>query len=121
MAPVEHILGRVATRRDATAPPHGNRPKARHALLICACVTLEDAPIWLIYDDRDDGALVWGRVPPVDEVSDLVDAQFSAGGHADPSDVLAWLEGVLPYPWMPGGGGGHSAVLTELGRKIRDS
>ena len=118
---MEAILDGVASRRDVTVASGETRPKATYALLLCACVTLEDAPIWLIYDDRYDGEVVWGRVPPVDEVADLVDAQFVAGGHADPSDVLAWLQGVLPYPWMCGGGGGPDAVLTELGRKIWQS
>ncbi|CAN5165282.1 hypothetical protein BH09ACT10_BH09ACT10_11250 [soil metagenome] len=32
------------------------------AVWFCACVTLEDAPIWVIYD-TEDGNFGWRRVP----------------------------------------------------------
>lgn len=100
VAQVEALLERAATKFAARAPSHGSRPMATHALLICACVTPEDAPRWLVYEDRD-GSIVC-RIPDRAEVSDFVDAQFSAGGHADPGDVLAWLQGEAPDPWAAG-------------------
>lgn len=83
-------------------------------------MTLEDAPTWLIYQGRD-GGIVWGRIPDGTEAADVVEAQFSAGGHADPGDVLAWLQGKAPDPWACGDGWGDEGVLAELGRKIRGS
>ena len=91
-----------------------------HAVWICACVTLEDAPTWLIYEDRD-GGLAWGRIPDGAEASDVVNAEFSAGGHAHPGDVLAWLQGKAADPWALGDGWGDDGVLAELGRKVRGS
>jgi hypothetical protein len=89
--------------------------------LICACATQDDAPTWLIYEDRD-GGIMWGRVPDGAETSDVVDAEFSAGGHAAPGDVLAWLQGELPDPWWDSGEGWiDDGVAAELVRKIRTS
>ena len=52
---------------------------------------------------------------------DLVQAQTTAGGHADPSEVLRWLEGDAVDPWGNGGSGsGEATAVEELGRKIRD-
>jgi hypothetical protein len=96
------------------------RPRANRALLICACVTPEDAPKWLIYD-TDDGDIAWSRVSGRGEVADLVDAKLIAVGHADPSEVLRWLQGETPDPWGGGSGGGDESVVHELGHKIRRS
>lgn len=91
---------------------------AEHALGICACVTADDAPKWLIYDTAD-GRLMWRRVPARVESLDLVDARFTAGGHADPAEVLRWLRGDASDPWGSGGdGGGNSAVLEALRGRI---
>jgi hypothetical protein len=89
-------------------------------LLICACVTPDDAPIWLIYD-TDDGDVAWCRVSDRVEVADLVDARLIARGHADPSEVLRWLQGATPEPWGGGSSGGDESVVHELGSKIRRS
>jgi hypothetical protein len=120
VARVEALLDGAATHLEATAPSQGSRPAATHALGICTCFTLERAPNWLIYEDRD-GGIVWCRTPDGVEASDVVDAQFSAGGHADAVDVLAWLQGEAPDPWAGGDGWDDDGVVEELTRKIRDS
>ena len=79
---------------------------------------MDDAPIWVIYEDGD-GGLVWGRIPDGHEASDIVDARFVAGDHTDPDSVLAWLQGEAPGPWYAGRGWGDESVLTQLNRKIR--
>ena len=117
MARVEEILEAASAGSGAT-PQVNARPTAEHALWICACVTMEDAPTWLIYDT--DTGVTWRRVPERVEPMDLVDARLSAGGHADPSEVLLWLQGQVPDPWARGGAGwGDATVLEELRHKIR--
>lgn len=84
---------------------------------LCACVTLDDAPTWLIYDTAEDG-LVWCRVPDAIDPLDLVSAQRIAGCHTDPGWVLLWLEGKASDP-CGGDNCGDLVVLEELSRKIR--
>jgi hypothetical protein len=82
---------------------------------------MDDAPKWLIYDEPG-GALRWCRIPDGSEASDIVDARFSAGGHADPGGVLAWLRGDEADPWAGGGDGwGDDEVLRGLTPKVRVS
>ncbi|AIY17536.2 hypothetical protein KR76_13680 [Pimelobacter simplex] len=87
-----------------------------HALAVCGCVTLDDAPTWLLYVTAD-GGFGWTSVPDGDESLDLVDAGFSAVEHAAPSDVLAWLQGSTCGSF---GGGGTElrAVLEALAQVI---
>ena len=115
VAPAEAILDRVATR--ASLDGSRTHAVAVHALWICACVSMDDAPTWLIYDETD-GTLRWCRVPGGLKASDIVDARFTAGGHADPAGVLAWLRGDVPDPWARGGGWGDESVVRELGNKL---
>lgn len=114
---VEAILDERAARLSADLS-HGQRIMARHALWICACVTLRDAPTWLVYDDHD-GRVWWCRLPDGVAADEVVDAQVSAGGHADPGSVLAWLRGDVSDPWAGGDGDGDAGVVPELGRLIR--
>ncbi|HZZ97738.1 MAG TPA: hypothetical protein VFE19_12005 [Jatrophihabitantaceae bacterium] len=94
---------------------------APHALWICACVSADEAPTWLIYDDLN-GEIAWFRVPEQTEPLHLVDAQLAAGGHADPAEVLRWLEGEATDPWAGGGAGwGDLAATDALWRKITRS
>ncbi len=94
---------------------------AAHALWICACITVDDAPTWLIYDTLS-GELRWLRVLDGVDVQNVVGAQLSAGGHADPADVLTWLHGSAPDPWSTvGSGSGDTEVLEHLRSKIRSS
>ena len=91
---------------------------AKHALAICACVTLDDAPKWLIYDTTD-GGLMWRRVPDRMDPLSFAKASFTAGGHADPAEVLRWLRGDASNPWGNGGhGGGNPRVLEALRERI---
>jgi len=111
---VEALLDGVALRIDAIPPTDGVRPIATHSLWICACVTPEDGPIWLIYKSID-GGLRWGRISGGAEASEVVDAHLVAGGHADPGEVLRWLQGDAPEPWANGGSGSDDGdVLREL-------
>lgn len=118
VAPAEALLDRVATR--ARLDGSGTRPAAEHALWICACYSMDDAPTWLIYDEPD-GSLRWCRIPDGSEATDVVDARFSAGGHADPGGVLAWLRGDAADPWVGGDGWGDDEAVRGLGRKVRGS
>jgi hypothetical protein len=86
--------------------------------LICACVSLDAAPTWLIYD-TPDGKIAWLRVPDGTEPSIWSDAWFSAGGHADPAEVLRWLQHDARDPWSGGGDGfGDPDVVERLRAKI---
>lgn len=114
---VERILAeKVPTKQRSTSTREG----AEHALWICACITVDDSPTWLIYDTPDD-QLVWMRVPDSVEPLELVDARVSAGGHSDPSDVLRWLQQDAPDPWgSVGSGFSDQGVLDHLRAKICD-
>lgn len=115
---VEAILETAASRHPAPPQSGKGTPVAPHALWICACVTMDDAPAWLIYDTDEDG-LTWCRMPDGVEPVELVDARLIAGGHADPAEVLRWLQGKTSEPWGGGDGGGDDGVLEQLGPKIR--
>ena len=118
VAQVERIL-QEAARDPAVVHPVRERRVATHALWICACVTTEGAPTWLIYDTDGQG-IAWCRVPRRVEPLDLVEARFTGGGHAVPGEVLLWLQGQAPDPWAGGGGGSaDTGVLDELRRKIQ--
>ena len=116
MAGVEAILEAVAPRMARPTQFGKRRPGAAYALWLCACETLDDAPVWLIYESEEEG-LVWCRVPDGAEISDLVDSRRIAGAHTDPAEVLQWLEGELAAP----GDWGDAVVIETLGRKIRGS
>lgn len=68
-------------------PMENGKTVAEHALWICACLTHDDAPTWLLCDTAA-GALMWRRVPDRREPLELVKARYTAGGHADPNEVL---------------------------------
>lgn len=119
VARVEALLTACAVRGPSMAVSPKARPQAVRALQICACVTPDGAPTWLIYDTVD-GALTWCRVEDGVALSDLVDGRQTAGGHADPSEVLRWVQGAAADPWGSGGhGSGDESVVQELGRLIR--
>ncbi len=121
VALVEQMFESAAARNPVTGQPSRDRPAATHALWICACITIDDAPTWLLYDTDEDG-IAWCRVPDGLEPLDLVEARLSGGGHADPGEVLLWLQGKRSEPWGAGGGGDADAgVLEEFVRKIRRS
>ncbi len=104
--------------RETMPPsPSGRSVPTTHALWICACVTMDDAPIWLIYEDLVHGVM-WCRVPDGATVSDIVDAESIAGGHTDPDAVLEWLKGEAPDPWSGGDGWDDGGVLDRFGRRL---
>lgn len=107
-------------RLEPALEPASERPAVVSALWICACVTLDDAPTWLIYiDDADHVA--WCRIPDGAEAEDVVDAVSTAGGHTDPGSVLAWLRGDAADPWAGGEGWDDDDVVTRLGQAIHAS
>jgi hypothetical protein len=117
--PVEALFNRAATYREFTHPMPSDEPLATtHALWICACVTMDDAPIWLIYEDGDSG-MAWCRVPDGMDIPDVVAADSVAGGHADPAEVLAWLQGEASDPWAGGGDGSRGRKLDRFYRALR--
>jgi hypothetical protein len=121
VARIELILGRARQRYLPLEPKPEDRPVTAHALWICACLSMDDAPTWLIYDRAED-TVAWCRVPDAVEPLDLVDARSGAGGHADPSEVLRWLQGRAPDPWASGGDGdGDGDTIEALSRNIRAS
>lgn len=93
-------------------------PVVEHALWICPCMSDASTPVWLIYEETE-GTLKWCRIPEGSDVSDVVEARFIAGGHADPGSVLAWLRGDAQDPWAGGGEGwGDDIAAREIGRKL---
>lgn len=118
VAEVEAILER---RTDGElVPTRRERPLRVESLFwICACVTVDDAPIWPIYG-APEGAVQWCRLTGDAHIPDYIDAQATAGGHADPAAVLNWLRSTADEPWGVGGSGwGDDAVLTWLGDRLR--
>ena len=116
------LVERILETGRRTRPPAG-RPieqvTAAHALWICACITIGEAPTWLIWETAEEG-IAWCRVPDGVSEHDLVVAEVSACGHADPKDVLRWLQDRSPDPWgSTGSGSGAAGVLDRLARKIR--
>lgn len=114
---IEEIL--AAAGEPWTPDPDGARVSVGRALSLCACVAWEDAPTWLIAE-TSDGTIGWCRVPARVAAIDLVDAERFGAGHAEPSAVLAWLEGTSPDPWtVLGDGPDDPDVVDTLTRLIR--
>jgi len=108
----------AASRPQDLFPTEDGKAVAEHALWICACVTHDDAPTWLVCDTAA-GGFMWRRVPDRVEPLDLVHASYTAGGHTEPAEVLRWLQGVAPDPWgVLGDGNEDPGVLDALRRRI---
>lgn len=118
MSAVELILTAAASSSAGQVPQRGGRMLADRAVWFCACVTLEQAPTWLIYD-TDDGKVGWCRVPDGVEVTVLVDAPVVTGSHVDPDEVLVWLQ-KPDVALTPGDGSADAAIVRNLGLKIRE-
>lgn len=104
VAPIEQMLEEAADRSPA-GPWQG---RVRHAVYVCACCTTGTSPDWIIYDTED--GIGWRRFPDGLPDDEDVDAVYRADGHADPADVLRWLEGAADDPWTSGGEGAKEAV-----------
>ncbi|WP_155855964.1 hypothetical protein [Cellulomonas sp. URHD0024] len=109
---IEVLLGGAALRN----PAGSWQGRARHVLTICACVTLDESPDWIIFDTVD--GIGWRRWPDDLPNEEMVRAPLEAGGHADPSDVLAWLQGNAADPWASGDGDGPPEVVEALQRWV---
>jgi hypothetical protein len=116
VAPVEAILSGVAELPTPEAAK--SLAQATYAVWICACVTPDDAPTWLIWE-AVDGTLFWARDGDSADIDDAYSAQLIAGGHAYPGSVLAWLEGHKPTPWSGGSGDGDEGALQHLTQRLR--
>ena len=114
---VERML-HAAFRSQHSLPTEDGKAQAEHALWICACVTHDYAPTWLLCDTAA-GGFMWRRVPERMEPLALVHARRTACGHADPAEVLCWLQGDAPDPWgILGDGNGDPAALEALRRRV---
>src|SRR6478609_4890994 len=87
VVPVEETLEAAASRSVEEAPRRDGRLVATHAVWLCACETMDESPIWLIYALGEDG-IGWQRFPVGMDVSDVVEAEHLTGGHPSPESVL---------------------------------
>ena len=120
--PAVAVIEQLFDERPHTAEssPTGEGAAVEHALWICACVTFDDHPTWLVCDTAA-GGFWWRRVPDGVEPLDTVSARYTAGGHADPAEVLRWLRGEATDPWAGGRDGSEDpGVLEALRRRIND-
>jgi hypothetical protein len=120
VAPVEEILEAAASRAEGEVPRRNGRLVVTHAVWLCACETLDDAPLWLIYAVGEDD-VGWELINGYQQqASDVVEADHLTGDHPAPEGVLDWLRGDQPYPWRGGSDFPETDfVYDELLRRIR--
>jgi hypothetical protein len=101
-------------------PRRDGRLVVTHAVWLCACETLADSPLRLIYALGDDG-VGWQRINDYRlDVSDVVEADHLTGGHPAPVGVLEWVRGGRPDPWRGRGEFPEDTfIYEELLRRIR--
>lgn len=110
---IESILERATVR----SPSGEWRGRTLNAVSICACVTFDASPNWILFDTPD--GVGWLRWPDGLPASDFVQAPLQAGGHAAPGEVLAWLNGDSADPWGAGGDGfGEAQAIVNLQMRI---
>lgn len=112
VALVEEILEAAASRTVDSPPHRDDRMVVTHAIWLCACETMDDSPLWLIYAVGKDG-VGWRRLRGGQEASDVVDAQHLTGDHPAPRSVLQWLRGGTPTFYM------HRRADSEIYDEIR--
>lgn len=113
MDPIERILAGAVARSPA------GPGRVSHVLCVCACIAEDWSPDWVIYGT--DAGIGWQKYPdglPSDEdIDHEVDASYRSDVHADPADVLAWLEGRTSNLWAAGAANGDSKkVMSGLQR-----
>src|SRR5215210_2434938 len=122
VAPVEEILETAASRSEGDVQRRDGRLMVTHAVWLCACETLDDSPLWLIYAVGGEG-VGWERI--TDRrlgLPDVVEADHLTGAHPDPEQVLEWLRGDRPYPWRgPADFPGEIFIYDELLRRIHSN
>jgi hypothetical protein len=122
VAPVEEVLEAAASRSEGEVPRRDGRLAVTHAVWLCACESLDDSPLWLIYAVGDDG-VGWQRIDDLRlDVPDVVEADHLTGGHPSPGGVMEWVRGDQPAPWPGCGDFPEDAyIYDELLRRIRHS
>lgn len=118
VAPVEELLEAAASRSIGEAPRRDGRLVVTHAIWLCACETLDESPLWLIYAVGENG-IGWQRLPDGTNVPDVVEAEHLTGGHPAPEGVLEWLRGDWSDPWRGRGYFSHPFIYEEVQRRIR--
>jgi hypothetical protein len=119
VARVEEILEAAASRSAGEVQRRDGRVVVTHAVWLCACETLDDSPLWLIYAVGDDG-VGWQRITDYRDASDVVEADHLTGAHPDPEGVLKWLRADWPAPWRGRGDFPEDDfIYEELLRRIR--
>jgi uncharacterized protein (TIGR03083 family) len=94
----EFLTVSVSSEARPADPP---RPPLDGAIWICACAgDGPTAPTWLVTDGATAGTVAWRRLPEGVAAGDVVADRPTTGGHADPADVLLWLYGRTPVPWI---------------------
>ena len=120
VAQVEEILEAAASHSEGEERRRNGRLVVTHAVWLCACETLDDSPLWLVYARGDDG-VGWQRINRHRlDVSDVVEADHLTGGHPSPEGVLEWVRGDQPDPWRGRGEFPEDAfIYEELLQRIR--
>lgn len=92
------------------------RVRAERALWICACVSADDAPTWLVLESAD--GLGWARVPDGIDLPDAVEAPHAGGIHGAPDEVLAWFRGAAAGPARLDFRWGEEALVRRLVERL---
>ncbi|ALX05553.1 hypothetical protein AERYTH_13020 [Aeromicrobium erythreum] len=119
VGPVEELLDAAASRSTHETDRRAGRLVVSHAVWLCPCDAVDEAPTWLVYARGDDG-IGWQRIDDGVDLGDVVEAQYLSGCHLDPDAVLLWLRGEWPRPWGRGVGDDPKGadVFDELQRRI---
>jgi hypothetical protein len=118
VAPVEAILEATASRSIGEAPRRDGRLAVTHVIWLCACETMDESAVWLIYTVGEAG-IGWQRIPAGMEVPEVVEAEHVTGGHPAPRE---WLRGDSSDPWRGRGNLPEDAfIFEELRRRIRST
>ena len=87
VGPVEEMLAVAAGRSGAPMLTSDGRVVATYAAWLCACESMQEAPVWVVHSVGADG-IGWQRWDTAVDVSALVAAEHLSGGHPSPEGVL---------------------------------